>query len=80
MLWKFLNHHNKAASYQYELYGICNHIGGVTGGHYTAFVRNVDNIWLHYNDKTVEIVGENTEGIVSPAAYCLFYRKKNNQV
>jgi ubiquitin carboxyl-terminal hydrolase 8 len=70
----------KAASYQYELYGICNHIGGVTGGHYTAFVRNVDNIWLHYNDKTVEIVGENPEGIVSPAAYCLFYRKKNNQV
>ena len=67
----------KASSYKYELYGICNHMGGVTGGHYTAFVRNVDNEWLHYNDRTVEIV-DNPNAVISQAAYCLFYRKKNN--
>jgi ubiquitin C-terminal hydrolase len=69
----------RASSFKYELYGICNHIGGVTGGHYTAFVRNVDNSWLHYNDRDVEIV-DNPEAVISPAAYCLFYRKKNNCV
>ena len=68
-----------ASSYKYELYGICNHIGGVSGGHYTAFVRNVDNIWLHYNDREVEVV-DNPSAVISPAAYCLFYRKKNNHV
>ena len=69
----------KAATYKYELYGICNHIGNVMGGHYTAFVKNVDNKWLHYNDRLVEQV-DNPDNIISPAAYCLFYRKKNNIV
>jgi ubiquitin C-terminal hydrolase len=66
-------------SYKYDLYGICNHIGGVLGGHYTAFVRNSENQWLHYNDSNVEIVPPGTS-VVTPAAYCLFYRKKNNLV
>lgn len=69
----------KPATYQYELYGICNHIGGVTGGHYTAFIRNVENKWLHFNDRIVESV-DNPNDVISPAAYCLFYRKKNNTV
>ena len=68
-----------AVSYKYDLYGICNHIGGVTGGHYTAFVRNPENTWLHYNDRDVEKV-DNPDAIVSPATYCLFYRKKNHNV
>jgi ubiquitin carboxyl-terminal hydrolase 8 len=64
-------------SYVYDLYGICNHMGGVMGGHYTAFVRNSENQWLHYNDRNVETV-ENPESIITPMSYCLFYRKKNN--
>ena len=64
-------------SYKYDLFGICNHIGGVSGGHYTAFVRNSENRWLHYNDRNVEIV-ENPANVITPLAYCLFYRKKNN--
>jgi ubiquitin carboxyl-terminal hydrolase 8 len=66
-----------ASSYIYELYGICNHIGGVMGGHYTAFVRNSEMKWLHFNDANVDIV-QNTSNLISPMAYCLFYRKKNN--
>jgi ubiquitin carboxyl-terminal hydrolase 8 len=65
------------SSYVYDLFGVCNHMGGVMGGHYTAFVRNIENNWLHYNDRTVEIVNQ-PANIVSPMAYCLFYRKKNN--
>jgi ubiquitin carboxyl-terminal hydrolase 8 len=64
-------------SYKYDLYGVCNHMGGVMGGHYTAFVRNSENEWYHCNDNKVELV-ENPASVVTPMAYCLFYRKKNN--
>ena len=37
-------------SYKYDLYGICNHSGGTAGGHYTAFVKNANNKWYHFND------------------------------
>lgn len=37
----------------YELVGICNHVGGLHGGHYTATVRT-DNGWLHINDDHVK--------------------------
>ena len=62
-------------SYVYDLFGVCNHMGNVSGGHYTAFVKNVSGQWIHYNDNNVEIV-EDPNIIVSPMAYCLFYRKK----
>jgi len=66
-------------SYLYDLYGVCNHMGGTMGGHYTAYVKNDANIWMHYNDSSVEPI-ENPSQIVSPSAYCLFYRKKNKSV
>ena len=64
-------------SYKYDLYGVCNHVGNVSGGHYTAFVKNSQNNWNHFNDNQVEKL-ENPDLIISPLAYCLFYRKKNN--
>jgi ubiquitin carboxyl-terminal hydrolase 8 len=66
-----------ASSFQYELYGICNHMGGVMGGHYTAFAKHADNTWIHFNDNSVEVV-DDANKIITPLAYCLFYRKKNN--
>lgn len=60
-------------SFVYDLYGVCNHMGNVGGGHYTAFVLN-DGLWYHCNDSSVMLVDK--QHIVSPAAYCLFYRKK----
>jgi len=74
-LAKYVRGYN-ASTYQYELYGICNHVGGPTGGHYTAFVKNAENKWIHFNDRTVETVG-NPKEMITPMAYCLFYRKKN---
>jgi ubiquitin C-terminal hydrolase len=62
--------------YKYELFGICNHIGNVSGGHYTSFVKNIDGEWNHFNDNHIERV-TNPESIITPMAYCLFYRKKN---
>jgi len=63
--------------YKYELYGVCNHIGGTMGGHYTSYVKNANGKWYHFNDTNVSEVSI-IESIVSPKAYVLFYRKKTN--
>jgi ubiquitin carboxyl-terminal hydrolase 8 len=65
----------KKESYVYELYGVCNHSGGVLGGHYTAYVKNANGKWYHFNDTVVTEVGL-IDSIVSVKAYVLFYRKK----
>jgi ubiquitin carboxyl-terminal hydrolase 8 len=67
----------KKERYKYELYGVCNHSGGVMGGHYTSFVKNANGKWYHFNDTNVSEVGI-IESIISPKAYVLFYRKKLN--
>lgn len=66
----------KKSSYTYELYGVCNHYGGVNGGHYTAFIKNANGKWYEFNDSTVTEM--NPSHVVSPKAYCLFYRIKKN--
>jgi ubiquitin carboxyl-terminal hydrolase 8 len=64
----------KSEIYQYELYGVCNHSGGVMGGHYTAYVKNANKKWYHFNDTNVNEIDVNS--IISTKAYVLFYRKK----
>ena len=59
----------------YDLYGVCNHHGSAAGGHYTAYIKGV-NGWYEFNDTRITIL-QDTEQIVSPKAYCLFYRKKS---
>lgn len=61
-------------NYKYDLFGICNHIGGVHGGHYTAFVKNANNIWYHFNDTNVSKI--NINDLQTSNAYCFFYRKR----
>jgi ubiquitin C-terminal hydrolase len=58
----------------YDLYAISNHIGGLMGGHYYAYVKNSDNNWYKYNDKYVSSLEESD--LITPEAYCLFYKKK----
>ena len=61
--------------YVYDLYGICNHTGSTEGGHYTAFVKNKMDKWTFCNDDSVSIVSNLTQ-MITPMAYCLFYRMK----
>lgn len=61
-------------NYLYNLVGVCNHSGGIGGGHYTCFSKN-KNDWYYYNDTQVTLV-KNTNNIISNNAYCLFYKKK----
>jgi len=59
--------------YIYDLYGICNHEGGMGGGHYFSFIKNIDK-WYKMNDNSVSEISQ--DKIITPYAYCLFYRKK----
>lgn len=65
------------SSYCYDLYSVCNHFGGVQGGHYTAFVKRPDgDEWLHANDTRIDRISRPSDEIITPHAYCLFYRKR----
>lgn len=64
----------KPASYKYTLFGVANHMGDVNGGHYTAYVRFSNDKWMCCNDSAVSEMSASQ--IVSPSAYCLFYRKR----
>lgn len=65
----------KTEEFKYELFGVCNHSGSTMGGHYTAYVKNANGTWYHFNDTSVSEIGRN-ESIISTKAYVLFYRKK----
>lgn len=62
-------------TFKYDLYGVCNHMGGTLGGHYTAYVKTANNKWFMFNDTSVKEI--NIEKTLNKNyAYCLFYRKK----
>ncbi|XP_056262110.1 ubiquitin carboxyl-terminal hydrolase 43 isoform X2 [Pseudoliparis swirei] len=61
----------------YDLYAVCNHHGGMHGGHYTAFCRNsVDGQWYGYDDSSAEPVPE--AEVCTRGAYILFYQRRNH--
>lgn len=72
---KYVKGYN-AASYVYDLYAVCNHGGGAMGGHYTSYIKNANGKWYNFNDTSVNEITE--KQVISPQAYCLFYRKKQN--
>jgi ubiquitin carboxyl-terminal hydrolase 8 len=68
-----------AASFVYDLYGVCNHSGGVLGGHYTAYIKAANasatsSAWYAFNDTLVSPLAD--DKVITPYAYCFFYRKK----
>jgi len=71
---KYVDGYN-SSSYVYDLYAICNHSGGLMGGHYTAFIKNANNNWYLFNDTVVKKVDK--EKIITPSAYCFFFRKRS---
>ena len=64
-----------SGSYVYDLFGICNHMGSIMGGHYHCYVKNSKENWVHYNDTQCQHVND-PRSMITPYAYCLFYRKK----
>jgi hypothetical protein len=64
----------------YDLYAVSNHMGGLSGGHYTAFSLNrFDEQWYEYNDSTTRRVDPNTLRRNQSSAYLLFYNRSEEQ-
>ncbi|KAJ2609628.1 hypothetical protein H4S08_003960 [Coemansia sp. RSA 1365] len=58
----------------YDLHSVCNHFGGMGGGHYTAYALSPEDAkWYDFNDSHVSEVSD-SESVKSAAAYMLFYR------
>ena len=68
---KYVKGYNNANNI-YSLYGVCNYIGNINCGHYTATIKNNDN-WYNYDDETISLLNNNN--IITNKAYCLFYQK-----
>lgn len=64
--------------HSYDLYGIVNHSGSPSGGHYISYTKNMmSGDWYEFNDSSVYQI-KNPQAIVNSGAYLLFYEKKHN--
>ena len=64
----------------YDCYAVSNHIGGMGGGHYTTYARDLtkDGKWYSFNDSSCLSASKAVEqDIASKWAYNLFFRRKD---
>ncbi|WVQ85882.1 hypothetical protein IAT38_008050 [Cryptococcus sp. DSM 104549] len=62
----------QVAPFKYDLYGVSNHMGTLSSGHYTAFVKSADG-WKFCEDSKISPARESD--VVSKPAYILFYKR-----
>ncbi|KAH9958814.1 hypothetical protein BC827DRAFT_540115 [Russula dissimulans] len=58
--------------YRYDLYGVTNHFGSLSSGHYTAFIASRGG-WLYCDDSRVSQA--NAKEVVGKPAYVLYYKR-----
>ncbi|KAJ7140302.1 ubiquitin carboxyl-terminal hydrolase 4 [Mycena crocata] len=61
--------------YKYNLYGVTNHSGNLTSGHYTAYIADRDG-WKSCDDSSIRPVDD--KQVVNQRAYVLFYKRMKN--
>ncbi len=60
----------------YDLYAVSNHFGGLGGGHYTAYGKNIlDKKWYNLDDSSVSPLSSPNQ-VRTAAAYVLFYVRR----
>ncbi|KAL0970209.1 hypothetical protein UPYG_G00238750 [Umbra pygmaea] len=68
-------HYLQIKTFDYELFAIVDHIGDLTGGHYTARIKLNKDQWYRFNDTIVEPVDITTKSpITTRSAYLLMYK------
>ncbi|KAF9038559.1 hypothetical protein BJ165DRAFT_1407705 [Panaeolus papilionaceus] len=58
--------------YRYDLYGVTNHYGNLSSGHYTAYIASHGG-WRLCDDSSVKAV--DAKQVVNQRAYVLFYKR-----
>lgn len=62
---------------KYDLIAVSNHMGGLGGGHYTAYAKNNnDGRWHSFDDSYVSDISE--DNVISKSAYVLIYQQKES--
>ncbi|KAI6696953.1 hypothetical protein NL676_017072 [Syzygium grande] len=73
-LTNYVANKNNSRRQLYELYALTNHYGGMGSGHYTAYIKLLDeNRWYNFDDSHISPINE--DDVKSAAAYVLFYRR-----
>ena len=65
----------KKNTIKYDLYGVINHGGTLTRGHYYCIIRQ-KNLWMKFDDSYVY---ENDGNVETPNAYILIYKSFNSE-
>lgn len=66
-----------SGKFLYDLVGISNHYGGLGGGHYAAYCKNMNTTkWYHFDDSNVTPLLD--ANLVTKAAYVLFYMRRDS--
>uniref|UniRef100_A0ACD5TMG4 Uncharacterized protein n=1 Tax=Avena sativa TaxID=4498 RepID=A0ACD5TMG4_AVESA len=60
----------------YDLYGVVEHLGNSSKGHYVCSIRSSETDWYHFNDEKVTKLSE--DGVLDSKAYLLFYVKQGS--
>uniref|UniRef100_A0ACD5U4U3 Uncharacterized protein n=1 Tax=Avena sativa TaxID=4498 RepID=A0ACD5U4U3_AVESA len=60
----------------YDLYGVVEHLGDSSKGHYVCYIRSSETDWYLFNDDKVMKLSE--EGVLDSKAYLLFYVKRGS--
>ena len=62
----------------YDLYAVIHQAGTLRGGHYYADAVDNEGKWWRFDDKIVKPLSD-TNKLISPSAYILFYARKDVQ-
>ncbi|KAK6201474.1 uncharacterized protein RJT21DRAFT_120536 [Scheffersomyces amazonensis] len=70
---------NQTPPFRYKLYGVANHFGNLTTGHYTSYVyKKSDNKklkgWCYFDDSKITYNCRDSQ-VMNKNAYCLFYQR-----
>lgn len=70
---------NQQPPFRYKLYGVANHFGNLTTGHYTAYVHKSSDTkktrnWCYFDDANVTYNCKENQ-VLNKNAYCLFYQR-----
>ncbi|KAH8921304.1 cysteine proteinase, partial [Atractiella rhizophila] len=63
----------KPQSLHYDLFGVINHFGNLSNGHYTAYVKSRQD-WYNMDDSRV--IPFDADKVQARSAYILFYRRR----
>lgn len=65
--------------FKYKLYGVVNHFGNLTTGHYTAYVKKASDLkqrkeWCYFDDAKIQYDCKVNQ-VMNKSAYCLFFQR-----